>query len=100
MANIVLIPFPGVGTLALTREQFDAALLAGRELASPRPVVDEPLPQRLVDAETLEQTTGVPRSWWMAQARERRIPCRKIGRRVRFVLDEVMASEAFRRREL
>lgn len=93
MPNVVLIPFPGVGTPTLTREQFEAALLAGRELASPAPAVAEASPQRLVDAETLEQTTGVPRSWWMAQARERRIPCRKIGRRVRFVLDEVMASD-------
>jgi hypothetical protein len=101
MSDIVLIPFPGIGTLAMTREQFQAALSAGHELgtasarATPAPsAVDE-----LVDAQQLEQETGVPQSWWMAQARGRRIPYRKIGRRVRFVFDEVVRCEAFLRRE-
>jgi hypothetical protein len=50
----------------------------------------------LVDAECLEQRTGVPKSWWMAQAHSRLIPFRKIGRRVRFDLKEVLGSSAFR----
>ena len=101
MSDIVLIPFPGIGTLAMTREQFQAALSAGHELGTtsarappPPSAVDE-----LVDAQQLEQKTGVPQSWWMAQARGRRIPYRKIGRRVRFVFDEVIRCDAFLRRE-
>jgi len=104
VADQVLVALPGVGTLALTREQFDIALRAGGSLldgsraqGAPCTTSNEP---RLLDAEQLEQRTGVPSSWWMTQARERRIPFRKIGRRVRFALEEVMACEAFKRQEL
>lgn len=103
MADLIFLPLPGVGTLAMTREQFDAALNAGRDVVA-RPAVQaapaathEP---RLLNARELEEATGVPQSWWMAQARERRIPFRKIGRRVRFTLEEVLACEAFKRREI
>jgi hypothetical protein len=102
MPDIVVIPFPGIGTLAMTREQFNAALTAGRELAVPAhfPQLRSAPAEELVDADSLETRTGVPASWWMAQARERRIPFRKIGRRVRFQPQEVLNSDAFRRREV
>jgi hypothetical protein len=101
MSDIVLIPCPGLGTLALSREQFNVALAAGRELetrslAAPYP--SAPAVDDLVDAACLAQRTGVPKSWWMAQARSRRIPFRKIGRRVRFDPKEVLDSSAFKRR--
>jgi hypothetical protein len=102
MSDIVLIPFPGVGTLAMTCEQFQAAFSAGHELGttSARPAPPATAIDELVDAQQLEQKTGVPQSWWMAQARGRRIPYRKIGRRVRFVFDEVIRCDAFLRREI
>jgi hypothetical protein len=100
MSDIVLIPFPGLGTLAMSRVEFNAALVAGRELGTSAPATPHAptVPEELVDAECLEQRTGVPKSWWMAQARERRIPFRKIGRRVRFQPQEVLTSEVFRRK--
>jgi len=101
MTDLVLIPFPGLGTLAMTREQFESALAAGRAL-SPAPVshaLKNPADE-LVDAEYMEKRTGVPASWWMAQARERRIPFQKIGRRVRFDPAAVLDSEAFRMRSI
>jgi hypothetical protein len=99
MSDLVLIPFPGLGTLAMTRDEFDSALAAGRQLASAATAsVESPAANELVDAETLEQRTGVPKSWWMAQARERRIPFRKYGRRVRFDPKEVLSSPAYQRR--
>jgi hypothetical protein len=103
MPDLILLPFPGFGTIALSREQLESAREAARSLgcdgydgragASQRSSPS----QRLVTADELEVSTGVPSTWWMAQARERRIPFRKIGRRVRFVLDEVLQSETFRR---
>lgn len=101
MTDLVLIPFPGIGTLAMTREQFESALAAGRAL-SPAPASHAPksASDELVDAECMEKRTGVPASWWMAQARERRIPSQKIGRRVRFDPVAVLESEAFRMRSL
>lgn len=99
MTDLVLIPFPGLGTLAMTREQFDAALSAGSTL-SPSAIDSQSSPstEELVDASVLEARTGVPASWWMAQARCGRIPFRKIGRRVRFDAHEVLNSSAFLRR--
>lgn len=98
MTDLVLIPFPGLGTLAMTRDEFDSALAAGRELGSQntRQPASVTVSDELVDAATLEQRTGVPKSWWMAQARGKRIPFRKIGRRVRFDPKEVMSSPVFR----
>jgi hypothetical protein len=103
MPDLVLIPFPGLGTLVLSRDQFTAALAAGRTLETQAPAVPENIPSHaaeegLVDAECLAERTGVPKSWWMAQARNRRIPFRKIGRRVRFDPKEVLESTTFRRR--
>jgi hypothetical protein len=37
MSDIVLIPFPGLGTLAMSRVEFDAALVVGRELGTSAP---------------------------------------------------------------
>jgi hypothetical protein len=99
MSDLVLIPFPGLGTLTMTREQFDSALSAGSAL-SPSSTGSQTSPStgELVDANVLETRTGVPASWWMAQARCGRIPFTKIGRRVRFDAHEVLNSSAFLRR--
>jgi hypothetical protein len=102
MADTFLVPLPGIGTLALTRPQFEAALNAGRDVGTPAPghsLSASDGETRLLDAHQLEEITQVPASWWMAQARAHRIPFRKVGRRVRFVLDEVLSSEEIKRRD-
>jgi hypothetical protein len=53
---------------------------------------------KLVSANDLSDRTGIPASWFEAQARERRIPFRKIGRYVRFDFEEILACDAFQRR--
>jgi hypothetical protein len=90
----------------MARAEFEAALAAGRALmpssasappASAQTPCSDP---QLLDAEQLEAVTGVPATWWMAAARSRRIPFRRIGRRVRFVLDEIIACERFKCAEI
>lgn len=93
MDERILIPLPGLGTLELPREIFDRHLLR-----PPAPVANPP--SEWIDADELEARTGIPASWWMAQARERRLPFRKIGRYVRFDFAEIMACDAYRRRAL
>ena len=93
MSDRVLIPLPGVGTLELPREVYEQHLV--------RPAPTAPLRAQeaeILDADQLEQRTGVPASWWMTQARERRIPFKKFGRYVRFDFAEVAACDAYRRR--
>lgn len=94
MSERILIPLPGLGTLELPREVFEQHLV--------RPAAPAPAPAsaatELVDAAELERRTQIPASWWLTQARERRVPFRKIGRYVRFDVDEVFRCDEFRRK--
>lgn len=94
--SIVILPLPGLGTLELPRALFDKHLLKDRsaEQTGSSPTVE------VLDASQLEKRTGVPATWWMSQARERRIPYLKYGRYVRFNYAEVMRCEAFKRHEI
>lgn len=89
----VLIPLPGLGTLALPRDVFERHLVRHEQVQSTPAAAAE-----LLDADQLEERTGIPASWWMTQARERRVPFHKFGRYVRFDLAEVMECDAYRRR--
>jgi hypothetical protein len=91
MSERILIPLPGLGTLELPREVFDQHLLKPQTPVSTSP-------SELLDADQLEEHTGIPAGWWMTQARERRLPFRKLGRYVRFELSEIMSCDAYRRR--
>jgi excisionase family DNA binding protein len=92
MSNLVLIPLPGIGTLALNREVYEDALAAGRDLsAAPGPSAapgDEPL----VDADQLASSLGVPVTWIESAARQGRIPSLEFGRWRRFRRSEVEAA--------
>src|SRR5262245_46643933 len=93
MSDNVLIPLPGLGTLELPRDVFEQHLVRPADPAPPRAREAE-----ILDADQLEARTGVPASWWMTQARERRIPFKKFGRYVRFDFLEVSECDAYRRR--
>ena len=75
MTNYV-IEAPGIGTLVLTTEELRSArarALELREAVEPTRTPDPPADASLVSAEQLQLRTGIPASWWMSQARERRI---------------------------
>jgi excisionase family DNA binding protein len=44
-----------------------------------------------VDANQAAKLLGVPPTWLLAQARERKVPHHKLGHYVRFDLDELIA---------
>jgi hypothetical protein len=103
MADRVFIPLPDGRWLALAPDAFRAALAEGSTCCaapSTQGAVSTLPVEKLMSADEMEASTGVPASWWMTQARERRIPFRKIGRRVRFALNEVLEADAFKRRAL
>lgn len=95
MTDRVVIPLPGLGTLDLPRDVFELHLVKPVGRAQPESPAEAP---SLLTAEAMEERTGIPASWWMTQARERRLPFRKLGRYVRFDPVEVAACEAYRRR--
>ncbi len=102
---LVVLIVPEVGAIALTPAALHAARALGRSLlgecqsigpaSSVAPAASQ---AALIDAHQLEIATGISAEWWMTAARERRVPHRRIGRKVRFVLEDVLASEAVRSR--
>jgi hypothetical protein len=92
MSDRVLIPLP-FGTLALSREAFDAALAEGsRAIAAPIAVTDT---EPLLDAEQLSTQLGnVPITWIEAAGRDGRIPSVECGRWRRFKRSAVEAALA------
>lgn len=90
--DMVLIVLPGIGTLQMPIAVYNKHLI--KPVAESKPKA----PTEILDADQLETRTGVPASWWMTQARDRRVPFLKFGRYVRFNFDEVIASDVYKRR--
>jgi excisionase family DNA binding protein len=78
----VILPLPGIGTLELTREAYEAAL---RPLAAPQSAAaTAPSATDLVSAKALANRLSLPISCVYEYARAGRIPCVRAGRHVRF----------------
>jgi len=92
-APLILVPF-GSGFLALTPEQVNTARKLAQELvpATGNADADSSDAPKLVDAEGMEALTSVPASWWLEQARQKKIPFVRAGKYVRF--DAVAATAA------
>lgn len=95
MTDTVLIPFGSTGALALSPEEFKAALERGREfMGAPveRPVErvngDEPL----LCAEDASRAASVPKAWLLEAARQGRVPHYRLGKYVRFRASEIAES--------
>ena len=92
MSDRVLIPLPGIGTLALAREVYEEALTAGRDLNGAPGASAAPSDEPLVDADQLAAALGVPVTWIETAARQGRIPSLEFGRWRRFRRSEVEAA--------
>jgi excisionase family DNA binding protein len=101
-AEIVLVVLPGLGTLALDRQDFDRARKRGQEMLASASPVEPPgaAEEPLLDSVALARLLCVPTTWLEQAARDGRIPCVRLGRRVRFrrsqVEDAVQAARAGR----
>lgn len=93
-AELILIPLPGLGTLALDHVEFDRARKRGAELlGATEPVSDQiSAGEPLLDSAGLARYLGVPASWLSQAARDGRVPCVRVGRRVRFRRSEIEAA--------
>jgi hypothetical protein len=90
MADRVLIPLPGVGTLLLDGDAYRAALTAGAEMtagAAPSPAAAEPL----LDADQAAAQMNVTARWLEDSARAGIIPHVKLGKFTRFRVSEIAA---------
>lgn len=81
MTDHVVIPLPGIGTLVLTHEVYQAALCP---IGAPRPTEEPQAVPELVTAKTLAATLSLPVSCIYEYAKAGRIPCVRAGKHVRF----------------
>lgn len=90
MADSILIPVQSVGVLALTQEEFEAALAAGARLTSARrPQGEAVSAESLLDADQAAAQLGVSARWLEDSARAGIVPHYKLGRFIRFKVSEV-----------
>jgi excisionase family DNA binding protein len=90
MADRVLIPLPGIGTLALERDVYEQALTAGRDVNAAVSAAQNNEP--LFDSDELAQLLKVPATWIEQKAREGVIPSLEFGRWRRFRRSEVESA--------
>ncbi|MDB6011752.1 MAG: hypothetical protein JWL65_4002 [Gammaproteobacteria bacterium] len=85
MPDRILIPLPGIGTLAQDGESYRAALAAGAELTvAPTPSPSGTAAPPFVDAAEMGRLTNTATSWWESAARESDCPSVFVGKVRRF----------------
>ena len=95
--NTVLVPLPDGRTLALELEAYREALERGRELAPSESLAGTPTcNNEILDAQGMQERTGIPSSWWLEAARRGDVPHIRAGKYVRF---DVAAALAVLERE-
>jgi len=97
---LVLVQTPA-GWAAFTPGELDEAVERARTVLPPERAATGATnaPARLLTAEELSAATSIPASWFEQAAREGSIPCIRLGRYVRFALDEIVKSPRFRERD-
>jgi hypothetical protein len=84
MADLVLIPLPGLGVLKLARAQYEAALVP-----LPTATGERSPDEDLLEAKAAAAKLGVTARWLEDSARAGIVPHYKLGRFLRFRVSEV-----------
>ena len=92
MTDSIVVPLPDGRWLALDRPALDAALAAGAEMALQPMVAVYPASPRLLTSAQLADQLNVPATWLEEAARRSEVPCVRLGKYLRFDIDEVMSS--------
>ena len=98
--HLVAVPLPDGRWLALAPEALREALDAAQSLGlgpiaapgSSATVVGE----RWLTSEELQAATGIHSTTWEARAKAGEVPCKRVGKLLRFKLSEVEASVGMR----
>lgn len=93
--SIVLLDSPH-GPLALLAGEYSAGLERAREQFAMDQTSEQaiPEPNPLLDSEAAGRLLNVPATWLLQRAREGRIPHVRIGKYVRFDVDQIRAEFA------
>lgn len=86
----VCVPFGNI-VLVLTENQFEEAKVQGQQLMGTNTVSPETSSNdRILDAKGMSDATGIPQSWFLEQARQKKIPFIHAGKYVRFEESKVL----------
>jgi excisionase family DNA binding protein len=89
MTGHVIIPLPGIGTLELSHEAYQAAL---RPIDAPPRTVQAAPTEVLVTARMLSASLNLPVSCIYEYAKSGRIPAVRAGKHVRFNTSQVLEA--------
>jgi hypothetical protein len=89
MSNSVLIAV-GSEFLLLTLEQFQEALDRGRTLVPQTSTLAVREVDEILDADGIAERTQIPASWFLEQARQRKLCHLRAGKYVRFCVTDVL----------
>lgn len=89
MADTVLIPLPGIGTLELPRAVYEAALRPFGAAPAANAATE---PEPLLDAAALAQALNLPKSCVYERARRGDFPSVRVGKHLRFRRSEVLEA--------
>ena len=93
MGPEVLVPLPDGRWLALDRDQLDRAIHRGAQLMAAQPIgqaASIDVEEELLDADGAAVVLGVSRATVLRQAKVGSLPCRRVGRYVRFRRAELL----------
>lgn len=92
MSDLVLIPIPGIGVLALNRDVFQQALADGAAFTSTAEPARAAAVEPLLDSRQLGELLGVGDTLLEQMAKDGRIPSVRIGKYLRFETREVIEA--------
>jgi excisionase family DNA binding protein len=94
MSTRIALPLPDGRWLALTAEQLEEALRLGAETIGGPARPGEALSgaEPLLDAAELAKALRVPQTWLEQATREKKIPCLRFGRWIRYRRAEVESA--------
>lgn len=88
--SVVVVPSP-FGPLGLTLAELNEAQRRARELL-PVQQSATAAPTEIATAEEMARRTHTPVSWWHEAARRGTVPCLRIGKYPRFIVQDALAS--------
>jgi excisionase family DNA binding protein len=98
MSDRIVVPLADGRWLALDRESFEGALVAGAEFALPKQPSSWKPAEELLTAEQLAERLRLPQSWIEEATRQGRLPFHEFGRYRRYSLPAVIEAAKQERR--
>lgn len=92
MSDALVVIHSPFGPLALTVTQITEAQARARELLPAQQQPATAAPTEIATADEMARCTHTPVSWWLEAARRGTVPCLRIGKYPRFIVQDALAA--------